>query len=143
MIISGGENIYSIQVEEAIAKNEGVLEVAVIGVPDDEWGESVKAFVVSKPGFSLTSEDIVATASKNLASYQKPKFVEFVSELPKAPTGKILNLISTRSNTVFLPKSSLAVVKIPRGLYNKITILFFSGDILILSYSIIAMGLTS
>ena len=90
MIISGGENIYSIQVEEAIAKNEGVLEVAVIGVPDDEWGESVKAFVVSKPGFSLTSEDIVATASKNLASYQKPKFVEFVSELPKAPTGKIL-----------------------------------------------------
>ena len=90
MIISGGENIYSIQVEEAIAKNEGVLEVAVIGVPDDEWGESVKAFVVSKPGFSLTSKDIVATASKNLASYQKPKFVEFVSELPKAPTGKIL-----------------------------------------------------
>ena len=90
MIISGGENINSIQVEEAIAKNEGVLEVAVIGVPDDEWGESVKAFVVSKPGFSLTSEDIVATASKNLASYQKPKFVEFVSELPKAPTGKIL-----------------------------------------------------
>ncbi len=90
MIISGGENIYSIQVEEAIAKNEGVLEVAVVGIPDDEWGESVKAFVVSKPGFSLTSEDIVATASKNLASYQKPKFVEFVSELPKAPTGKIL-----------------------------------------------------
>ena len=65
-------------------------EMCIRDSPDDEWGESVKAFVVSKPGFSLTSEDIVATASKNLASYQKPKFVEFVSELPKAPTGKIL-----------------------------------------------------
>ena len=90
MIISGGENIYSIQVEEAIAKNEAVLEVAVIGIPDDEWGESVKAFVVTKPGYDLSSEDIMDTAKNNLASYQKPKFVEFVKELPKAPTGKIL-----------------------------------------------------
>ena len=90
MIISGGENIYSIQVEEAIAKNEAVLEVAVIGIPDDEWGESVKAFVVTKPGYDLSSEDIMLTAKNNLASYQKPKFVEFVEELPKAPTGKIL-----------------------------------------------------
>lgn len=90
MIISGGENIYSVQVEEAIGKNEGVLEVAVVGVPDDEWGESVKAFVVAKPGYTLTSDDIMTTAKENLASYQKPKFVEFVPELPKAPTGKIL-----------------------------------------------------
>ena len=90
MIISGGENIYSVQVEEAIAKNEAVLEVAVIGIPDDEWGESVKAFVVTKPGYDLSSEDIMDTAKSNLASYQKPKFVEFVKELPKAPTGKIL-----------------------------------------------------
>ena len=90
MIISGGENIYSVQVEEAIAKNEAVLEVAVIGIPDDEWGESVKAFVVTKPGYDLSSEDIMDTAKNNLASYQKPKLVEFVKELPKAPTGKIL-----------------------------------------------------
>ncbi len=90
MIISGGENIYSIQVEEAIAKNEGVLEVAVIGIPDEEWGESVKAFVVTKPGYDLSSDDIMLTAKENLASYQKPRSVEFVSELPKAPTGKIL-----------------------------------------------------
>ena len=97
MIISGGENIYSIQVEEAIAKNQGVLEVAVIGIPDDEWGESVKAFVVAKPGYDLSPEDIMLTAKSNLASYQKPKYVEFVKELPKAPTGKILkrNLRST------------------------------------------------
>ena len=97
MIISGGENIYSIQVEEAIGLNEAVLEVAVIGVPDEEWGESVKAFVVAKPGYDLSPEDIMLTAKSNLASYQKPKYVEFVKELPKAPTGKILkrNLRST------------------------------------------------
>jgi long-chain acyl-CoA synthetase len=90
MIISGGENIYSIQVEEAIARNEAVLEVAVIGVPDNEWGESVKAYVVLKPGFKANANDIISTAKENLASYQKPRSVEFVDALPKAPTGKIL-----------------------------------------------------
>jgi len=90
MIISGGENIYSIQVEEAIGLNDAVLEVAVVGVPDEEWGESVKAYVVIKPGYSITEKEIIKEAKQNLASYQKPKFVEFVSELPKAPTGKIL-----------------------------------------------------
>jgi len=90
MIISGGENIYSVQVEEAIGLNDAVLEVAVVGVPDEEWGESVKAYVVLKPGHSITEKEIIKEAKQNLASYQKPKFVEFVSELPKAPTGKIL-----------------------------------------------------
>jgi len=90
MIISGGENIYSVQVEEAIAKNPAVLEVAVIGIPDDEWGESVKAFVVLKPGRNANEAEIIETAKDNLASYQKPRTVEFVNELPKAPTGKIL-----------------------------------------------------
>ena len=90
MIISGGENIYSIQVEEAIAKNTAVLEVAVVGIPDDEWGESVKAFVVLKPGRDTNEAEIIQTAKANLASYQKPRSVEFVKELPKAPTGKIL-----------------------------------------------------
>ncbi len=90
MIISGGENIYSVQVEEAICKNDAVLEAAVIGVPDDEWGEMVKAFVVLKPGKTASKEDIIQTARENLASYQKPRIVEFIDELPKAPTGKIL-----------------------------------------------------
>ena len=90
MIISGGENIYSVQVEEAIARHPAVLETAVIGVPDDEWGESVKAFVVLKPETSASEADIVATAREHLAGYQKPRSVEFVPELPKAPTGKIL-----------------------------------------------------
>ncbi|MCF8608387.1 AMP-binding protein [Gordonia sp. HY442] len=90
MIISGGENIYSVQVEEAIASHAAVLECAVIGVPDEEWGESVKGFVVLKPGQDATEQELIDQARANLASYQKPKSIDFVSELPKAPTGKIL-----------------------------------------------------
>ena len=90
MIISGGENIYSVQVEEAICKHEAVLETAVFGIPDDEWGESVKAYVVLKPDMHASEDDIINTAKKHLASYQKPKSVKFINELPKAPTGKIL-----------------------------------------------------
>ena len=90
MIISGGENIYSTQVEAAIHQHPAVLESAVFGVPDDQWGEAVKAVVVLKPGEQATAEEIIATASEHLASYQKPKSVDFVDDLPKAPTGKIL-----------------------------------------------------
>ena len=93
MIISGGENIYSVQVEEAIARHEAVLESAVIGIPDDEWGESVKAYVVLKPGAIATEEEIIETAKASLASYQKPRTVEFVEALPKASTGKILKRV--------------------------------------------------
>ena len=98
MIISGGENIYSVQVEEAICKHPAVLETAVIGIPDDEWGESVKAYVVLKPETRATEQEIIDEAKKNLASYQKPKFVEFIDELPKAPTGKILKRILREHN---------------------------------------------
>ncbi len=90
MIISGGENIYSTQVEAAIHKHPGVLECAVIGVPDDEWGEAVKAVVVMKPGETATEQEIIDIAREHLASYQKPRSVDFVESLPKAPTGKIL-----------------------------------------------------
>jgi acyl-CoA synthetase (AMP-forming)/AMP-acid ligase II len=90
MIISGGENIYSTQVEAAIHQHPAVLESAVFGVPDDVWGEAVKAVVVLKPGETATEAEIIAEASKHLASYQKPKSVDFVDALPKAPTGKIL-----------------------------------------------------
>ena len=90
MIISGGENIYSTQVEAAIHQHPAVLESAVFGIPDDQWGEAVKAVVVLKPGEHATEADIINTASEHLASYQKPKSVDFVDDLPKAPTGKIL-----------------------------------------------------
>lgn len=90
MIISGGENIFSTQVEAAIHQHDAVLESAVIGVPDAQWGEAVKAVVVLKPGRTASEEEIIATAAQHLASYQKPKSVDFVDSLPKAPTGKIL-----------------------------------------------------
>ncbi|MEH6581225.1 MAG: AMP-binding protein [Halioglobus sp.] len=90
MIISGGENIYSTQVEAAIHQHPGVLESAVFGIPDDEWGESVKAVVVMKPGVDASEQEIIAAAAQHLASYQKPRSVDFVDSLPKAPTGKIL-----------------------------------------------------
>ncbi len=90
MIISGGENIYSTQVEAAIHQHPAVLEAAVFGVPDEEWGEAVKAVVVLKPGAAATEAEIIAAAAQHLASYQKPRSVDFVDSLPKAPTGKIL-----------------------------------------------------
>jgi len=90
MIISGGENIFSTQVENAIHQHPAVLESAVIGVPDPEWGEAVKAVVVLKSGMSATEQELIDTARQHLASYQKPRSVDFVEALPKAPTGKIL-----------------------------------------------------
>lgn len=90
MIISGGKNIYPREIEEVIYTHEAVLETAVVGVPDDYWGESVKALVVLKPGRQATEEEIVALCKDRLASYKKPKSVEFRTSLPKSPTGKVL-----------------------------------------------------
>jgi long-chain acyl-CoA synthetase len=93
MIISGGKNIYPREIEEVIYTHEAVLEVAVVGVPDDYWGESVKALVVLKKGMNTTEEEIIDLCKKNLASYKKPRSVEFRQELPKNPTGKILKRV--------------------------------------------------
>ena len=90
MIISGGENIYPKEVENAILKLEGVVEAAVIGVPDDTWGESVKAFVVKRPGSALTEEMVIEQCKATIAGYKKPKIVEFVAELPRNALGKLL-----------------------------------------------------
>ncbi|MFH0823964.1 MAG: long-chain-fatty-acid--CoA ligase [Pseudomonadota bacterium] len=93
MIISGGKNIYPREIEEVIYMHEGVLEAAVIGIPDDYWGESVKAFVVLKEGRTATEGDIINLCKENIASYKKPKSVEFVEQLPKSPSGKILKRV--------------------------------------------------
>lgn len=90
MIISGGENIYSAVVEEAVYKHPAVKECAVIGVPHSKLGETVKAVVVVRDGCTVTAEDIIQTCRQHLASYMKPTSVDFVAELPKAPTGKVL-----------------------------------------------------
>jgi len=88
MIISGGEHIYSIELESAIAEHPDVLEVAVIAIPDDKWGEVPKAFVVPRPGANLTEEDIIEFARERVAPYKRPKAVAF-GELPKTSTGKV------------------------------------------------------
>ncbi|MBI4765904.1 MAG: long-chain fatty acid--CoA ligase [Deltaproteobacteria bacterium] len=93
MIISGGFNIYPREVEDAIMTHPQVAEAAVIGVPDEVWGESVKAFVVTKPGARLAEEEIIQSCKKHLASYKKPKSVEFVPDLPKNAYGKVLRKV--------------------------------------------------
>ncbi|HUV59024.1 MAG TPA: long-chain-fatty-acid--CoA ligase [Desulfatiglandales bacterium] len=90
MIISGGENIYSREVEEVINELEDVVEVAVIGVPDDIWGEAVKAIIVKSYDSELTEADVINYCAQNIASYKKPKSVDFVSELHRNATGKIM-----------------------------------------------------
>jgi long-chain acyl-CoA synthetase len=90
MIISGGSNIYSREVEDVITRHPEVLEVVVIGVPDNIWGEAVKAIVVRKPGSRITEQEIIDFCKTGIASYKKPKSVDFVNELPKSPYGKIL-----------------------------------------------------
>lgn len=90
MIISGGENIYPLELEQTIAKLEGVDEVAVIGVPDEKWGEVAKAFIVPSKGHTLTSEQIKAFCEQRLARYKIPKHFVFLKELPRNATGKIL-----------------------------------------------------
>ncbi|MEW6264076.1 MAG: long-chain-fatty-acid--CoA ligase [Thermodesulfobacteriota bacterium] len=90
MIITGGYNVYPKEVEDVIYTHPSVFEAAVIGIPDDLWGESVLACVTLKPGQPATEEEIIALCKNNLASYKKPKSVKFVYSLPKSLTGKIL-----------------------------------------------------
>jgi acyl-CoA synthetase (AMP-forming)/AMP-acid ligase II len=89
VIISGGENVSSIEVEDAIFQHPDVTEVAVIGIPDEKWGELVTALVVTVPGSTLTEDDVVAFAKTKLAGYKCPKRVEFRSELARTATGKL------------------------------------------------------
>jgi long-chain acyl-CoA synthetase len=90
MIVSGGENVYPIEVEEALSQHPAVADVAVIGVPDERWGEAVKALVVTAPGAEVSPEDLVAFARERLAGYKLPRSVEFVPDLPRTPSGKVL-----------------------------------------------------
>ncbi len=90
MIISGGENIYPREIEEVLIQHEAVREVAVIGIPDPKWGETIKAVVALLPGKSATEEELISFCKNNIASYKKPKSVDFVDELPKNNYGKVL-----------------------------------------------------
>jgi fatty-acyl-CoA synthase len=89
MIISGAENIYPKEIEDTISSHPGILEVAVFGIPDEIYGESVCAAIVKKEGYPLTQDDIVNYCASRISSYKKPKRVEFMNELPKNASGKI------------------------------------------------------
>jgi len=88
VIISGGENVSSIEVEDALMSHPAVREAAVIGIPDDKWGELVTALVVTGD-CGATAEDLIAHCRKTLAGFKCPKRVEFVTTLPRTTTGKL------------------------------------------------------
>jgi acyl-CoA synthetase (AMP-forming)/AMP-acid ligase II len=90
MVISGGVNIYPAEVEGVLHAHPAVMDVAVIGVPDDQWGESVKAIVQLRPGASATAEELIAFTAERLAGYKKPRTIDFVEELPRDAAGKLL-----------------------------------------------------
>jgi fatty-acyl-CoA synthase len=89
MIISGGENIYPVEVENALAAHPAVVAVALIGVPDPHWGEVGRAIVVARPGAILTEEALIAFARERLARYKVPKRVVFVDSLPMTGPSKV------------------------------------------------------
>jgi acyl-CoA synthetase (AMP-forming)/AMP-acid ligase II len=90
MIVSGGENVYPREVENALFEHPAVADVAVIGVPDEKWGEAVKALVVLREGVEQTAEDLIAWCKGQLAGYKRPRSVEFVDTLPRNASGKVL-----------------------------------------------------
>lgn len=90
MIISGGENIYPAEIENALYSHEDIEDVAVIGIPDKKWGEAVKAIVVKKPNTKLTGEDVITYAKTQIANFKCPKTVDFIEALPRNASGKIL-----------------------------------------------------
>ncbi|MDT7574029.1 MAG: hypothetical protein QOH17_362, partial [Pseudonocardiales bacterium] len=89
VVISGGENISTIEVEQAVVSHPAVVEAAVIGVPDEQWGERPKAFVVLAEGQSATPEELIEHVKSQIARYKAPRDVEVVEALPKTSTGKV------------------------------------------------------
>ena len=93
MVVSGGENIYPVEVENVLAKHEAVADAAVIGVPDEKYGEALLAFVVLKPGTELSLDAMIDFCREHIAGYKIPRRLEIVQELPRNPSGKILKKI--------------------------------------------------
>jgi acyl-CoA synthetase (AMP-forming)/AMP-acid ligase II len=90
MIVSGGENIATPEIERVLYQHPAVLEAAVIGMPDSRWGEVPKAFVVLKPGQTVTVDELINLCRSELANFKVPKLVVFISELPRNPSGKVV-----------------------------------------------------
>jgi long-chain acyl-CoA synthetase len=90
MIVSGGENVYPAEVENALMKHPAIADVAVIGVPDEKWGEVPMAIVVRKPDVAVTEQEIIDFSREHLAGFKTPKSVTWADALPRNPSGKIL-----------------------------------------------------
>jgi len=90
MVISGGVNIYPREIEDHLNTHPSILEAAVIGVPDAEWGETLKAFIVLRAGAKLSEAEVIDYCRKELADFKRPRVVRFLAELPRNPTGKVL-----------------------------------------------------
>ena len=104
IVISGGENISSIEVEKVLADHPAVAEVAIVAVPDEKWGEVCKAYVGLKPGGSATAEDLVAWCHTRLAKFKAPRHVEF-GPLPRTATGKVRkNELRARARRIGVPQ---------------------------------------
>ena len=93
MIVSGGQNVYPREIEQALSEHPAVAEVAVIGVPDREWGESVKAIVALAQGSSTTAEELIDYCRGRIAGFKRPRSVDFVERLPRTATGKVLKRV--------------------------------------------------
>lgn len=93
MIISGGENVYPAEVERALLEHPAIADVAIFGIPDPKWGEAVKAAVVLRPTQSLSQEDLIGFAQSRLAGFKCPKSVDFIAELPRNASGKVLKRV--------------------------------------------------
>ena len=93
MIVSGAENVYPREVEDVLLAHPGVADAAVIGVPSEEWGESVKAVVAVRPGAAVTEDDLIEFCRGRLAGFKRPRSVDFVDEVPRNPSGKILKRV--------------------------------------------------
>jgi fatty-acyl-CoA synthase len=90
MVISGGTNIYPREIEDHLLTHPAILDAAVIGVPDPEWGETLRAFIVVREGHAVSADEVIAYCRAGLADFKRPREVRFVAELPRNPTGKIL-----------------------------------------------------
>jgi acyl-CoA synthetase (AMP-forming)/AMP-acid ligase II len=93
MIIYAGENLFPAEIEAVLSEHEAVAEVAVIGIPDENWGEVVKAFVVSRKGCEIKQRELIDFARSRIADFKVPKSISFVDALPRNPSGKVLKRV--------------------------------------------------